>query len=216
MSRVRFRVQKQRAMRRDCGVGKFGPAVVVVVLAAACSGEAPGDTDGLPSQAQDAKLAGDDVEASAEDIAASADLGETGQTCTMPTVFSANTNKISKIEIPSNADGACDLSGDGEPDNPLGKALSTFASQIKSGIEDSIKSGELTILLEPTTWKADGSEFDVRVLAGQLASSQAGIGGVPTCDTTQDEWKGDVKHPNPNQETAKGIALKGYDLLPNT
>jgi len=110
-------------------------------------------------------------------------------TCAMPAKWHAETNKVSKIEIPSKADGACDLNDDGKPDNALGKALSGFAKQIKDGVDSGIADGSLTIVLEPSDWKTDGSKIDMNVLIGDLDPSQVGSDGKPTCDTTKDKCK---------------------------
>lgn len=129
-------------------------------------------------------------------------------TCTLPDKFHAETNKISKIEIPSDDKGACDLNDDGKPDNALGKALSAFASQIKSGLDDALVSGDLSIILEPSDYKTDGSDFDMNVLIGAIDPSQVGSDGKPTCDTTKDKCKYQV------ETTSYDLLFDGKGMCP--
>jgi len=113
------------------------------------------------------------------------------QTCKMPTTWSKVVNKVSKIEIPTGTDGACDLTPgeDGKPDNALGAALSAFSSQIKGALEENMASGDLVIALEANKWDTSGKEFAINALLGKIDPSQAGTGGKPICDPTKASCK---------------------------
>ena len=64
---------------------------------------------------------------------------------------------------------ACDMNGDGTPDN----ALAGAASLIGSSLSDAVKKGSVVLMFEPKTYKTDGTDFTFNVLIGDVDAADA-------------------------------------------
>ncbi len=94
--------------------------------------------------------------------------------CALPTKWGPNLAKLSMMNI-SDADKGCDLNDDAKPDNALGALKDLAGSQLA----DAVKSGSIVIILEPTEYKTDGSEFGLNLLIGDAVKD------VEECDVTK-------------------------------
>lgn len=74
--------------------------------------------------------------------------------------------KVVKLAITDTAK-ACDMNGDGKPDN----ALAGAKSLIGSNLQDAVKKGDVVLLFEPKTYATDGSKFSFNVLIGDTEAS---------------------------------------------
>ena len=87
-------------------------------------------------------------------------------TCTLPSGWSPNLQRISKLAIADVTKG-CDLDGDGKPNNVLGKVVSLY-KDANTQIQKTIDDGKLSLLLEAPGYRTDGAAFFVSVLSGQF------------------------------------------------
>lgn len=109
--------------------------------------------------------------------------GVTG-TCTLPTAWSPNLQRISKLAIADVTLG-CDLDGDGKPNNVFGKMVELYKDvnvQIQKGADD----GTSGILLDAPNFRTDGGPFAVTVLGGHFAAATMCQSGQADCEYVVD------------------------------
>ncbi len=97
------------------------------------------------------------------------------QTCKFQDKWGPDIQGASKLQVAAKTIG-CDLDGDSLPNNALATALSAFMGQINGSLDKGIKDGSFSIDLETAAFKADGSEFAMNLVVGDLDPSNA------TCD----------------------------------
>ncbi len=71
--------------------------------------------------------------------------------------------KVIKLAITDKTK-ACDMNGDGTPDN----ALAGASSLIGTNLQDAVKKGSVVLMFEPKTYKTDGTAFTFNVLIGDV------------------------------------------------
>ncbi len=107
--------------------------------------------------------------------------------CTLPKKWSADTQTfnywaISQTTAPA---AACDLDGDGKNDNAFGGAITAFATQINSALQDQVKQGAGVLLLEAPAYKTDGTKQKIHVFVGDVDQTKGACTPVnknQTCD----------------------------------
>ena len=98
--------------------------------------------------------------------------GTCKDTAALPTKWGVgddgNVQKVIKLAITDKTK-ACDMNGDGKPDN----ALAGASSLIGSNLQDAVKKGSVVLMFEPKTYKTDGTEFLFNVLIGDVDPTDA-------------------------------------------
>ena len=111
--------------------------------------------------------------------------------CALPTTWGPNVAKLSVLAIADSKNG-CDLNDDAVPDNALGALKEMAGGQL----EDAVKKGSIVILLEPTEFKTDGSEFGLDLLIGDVDEANK------ECKITEDNCNYTVTPKNWDQTIA--------------
>ena len=93
---------------------------------------------------------------------------QTSGQCTVPKTWTKDAQVLKSMDLPKSSMGACDLDGDGQPDNAMGAALSAFSSQIKTAISEQIAKGDGATLLHADGWNTSGKPFSLQLLQGAV------------------------------------------------
>ena len=116
-----------------------------------------------------------------------------GGSCSLPTAWSPNLQRISKLAIADVTTG-CDLDGDGKPNNVLGKVTSLY-KDANSQLQKSIDAGAPLWLLDAPNYHADGADFAIAVLQGKLATGSQCAPGAADCACLVDPDSYDLAAP---------------------